>query len=421
MHKSQHSQVGDKQTWSLHQWLIHLESVHTKNIDMGLDRVQQVLSALDLSFKDKTVVTVAGTNGKGTTCAMIERAGLMLEKRVGVYSSPHILDYRERVRINNTMLTQETHCAAFLAIEQARRDITLTYFEFGTLAGLYLLANADIDIALLEVGLGGRLDAVNIVDPDIAVITGIDLDHQEWLGNTRTEIAVEKAGIFRPGIPAVIGDPEPPQSLCRCATESNVKAHWQGQTFGYVSHDSHWEWYSNNQVMDHLPLPRIPMQNASTALAVIEQLGFRMSEEQVKTLITETQLPGRLQTLCSAPRVLLDVAHNPQATRYLYNNIQSKPYKEVRLVVAMLADKEIEKCLEPFKSLGAQWYLASLDVARGAKSDALKSVLVGQQIVLESESVLDAYNQALLESNEQDLIVVFGSFFTVATVLQGVG
>jgi dihydrofolate synthase / folylpolyglutamate synthase len=404
--------------WSLDQWLNYLSSIHPQNIAMGLDRVSQVFTQLAIDFKHKPIVTVAGTNGKGTTCAMLEQALLLQGRTVGVFSSPHILDYRERVRINGQMLDAKQHCDAFLRVEQARQTVPLTYFEFGTLQALVLIYLADVDVVVLEVGLGGRLDAVNIIDPTIAVITSIDLDHQEWLGDTREAIAVEKAGIMRRGIPVVIGEPLPPQPLQDICDGLAVDAHWQGRTFHYTRDAGHFTWSDAAHLTGPLPLPNIPLQNASTAFAVMSLLGLDMTDAALREVLLTTQLPGRRQIIHRSPLVMLDVAHNPQAGRLLAADIAAMEQQHIHLVVGMLADKDIQNTLLPMLPLVDNWYVASLDVPRGASSEQLAKVLTDAEKVLEFDSVAQAYQTARLQAQPNDVVVVMGSFYTVAEVLQ---
>ena len=410
-------QTSKKEVWSLNQWLTYLEQVHPNDIELGLDRVALVYKKLGLDLSQRTIVTVAGTNGKGTTCALIEQALLMANCSVAVFSSPHLLDYRERVRVSGAMLSENAHCQAFLKIEQARGDIALTYFEFGTLAALQLMAESNVQYLLLEVGLGGRLDAVNIVDPTIAVITGIDLDHQDWLGATKEQIAIEKAGIFRANIPAIIGDPQPPVTLVSAAFENRVNSFWQGQDFQYKVDHKGFHWQGRNSRYDNLPNPQIPVQNASTALQVIEILGLQLDSSQMMQTFKRTSLPGRRQVVQSKPTVILDVAHNPQATNLLAIDIKNKQPQKVIAVVAMLADKDIEATLAPMLPIVSNWYCASLDVPRGAPASTLVSaVLSNEQKVLDYHSVEAAYISALESAEEDDVLVVFGSFFTVAEI-----
>jgi dihydrofolate synthase/folylpolyglutamate synthase len=413
------SHVSDKEDWSLDQWLTYLEQVHPSSIELGLERVAEVFRNLQLDLEKRIVITVAGTNGKGTTCALIEQALLIANCSVAVFSSPHLLDYRERVRISGLMLTEKAHCQAFLKVDQARGDTSLTYFEFGTLAALQLMADSDVKYLLLEVGLGGRLDSVNIVAPTVAVITSIGLDHQDWLGDTKELIALEKAGIFRANIPAVIGEPHPPSTLVDAALDYQVKPVWQGSDFNFQIDDKGFHWQGVNSCYEHLPIPNIPAQNASTALQVIEILRLQLDNKQMAQAFKQTSLPGRRQVIQNKPIVMLDVAHNPQATHLLAFDIKNMKYKRVIAVVAMLADKDIRATLAPMLSVVCTWYCASLDVPRGAKSSTLVSaVLSSEKKVLEYGSVEIAYKCALEEAQKNDLVIVFGSFYTVTDVLK---
>jgi dihydrofolate synthase/folylpolyglutamate synthase len=412
-------QASEKEAWSLDQWLIYLEQVHPSSIELGLERVAEVLCNLQLNLSERTIITVAGTNGKGTTCAFIEQALLVSKHSVAVFSSPHLLDYRERVRVAGAMLTEKAHCQAFLKVDQARGVTSLTYFEFGTLAALQLMADSNADYLLLEVGLGGRLDAINIVDATIAVITSIDLDHQGWLGHTKELIAIEKAGIFRANIPAVIGEPHPPTTLVEAAISYQVKPAWQGRDFDFRLDAKGFHWQGVSSRYDNLPLPNIPAQNVSTALQVIEILGLNLDNFQMTQVINQTSLPGRRQVIQNKPCVMLDVAHNPHATSLLAFDLKNMQYKRVIAVVGMLADKDIEATLAPMLPVVSVWYCATLDVVRGAQSSRLVSaVLSSKQKVLEYESVEVAYQCALENAEEDDLVIAFGSFFTVTNVLK---
>ena len=412
-------QTSNKEVWSLDQWLVYLEQVHPSDIELGLERVDKVFHNLQLELEQRIVITVAGTNGKGTTCALIEQAVLIANCSVAVFSSPHLLDYRERVRVSGHMLTQQQHCQAFLKVEQARGDTPLTYFEFGTLAALQLMVDSDAKYLLLEVGLGGRLDSVNIVSPSIAVITSIDLDHQDWLGDTKELIALEKAGIFRANIPAVIGEPQPPITLLNAALDYQVKPVWQGSDFHYQIDDKGFHWQGVNSCYEFLPIPNIPAQNASTALQVIEILGLQLDYKKMSQAFKQTSLPGRRQVVQNKPTVMLDVAHNPHATSLLAFDIKNMKYKRVIAVVAMLADKDIIATLAPMLSVVSIWHCASLNIPRGAKSSTLVStVLSSQQKVLEYDTVEIAYKSALEKAKQDDLVIVFGSFYTVTDVLK---
>lgn len=412
-------QACEKKAWSLDQWLVYLEQIHPSNIELGLERVDNVFRNLQLDLSQRIIVTVAGTNGKGTTCALIEQALLISEHSVAVFSSPHLLDYRERVRVAGGMLTEKAHCQAFLRVEQARGDTSLTYFEFGTLAALQLMADSQAEYLLLEVGLGGRLDSVNIVDPCIAVITSIDLDHQDWLGDTKELIAIEKAGIFRANIPAIIGEPHPPSTLVDASLDYQVNPIWQGRDFDFQIDSSGFHWQGVKSAFKNLPVPNIPAQNASTALQVIETLGLQLHNEQMAQVFSQTRLPGRRQVIQYKPTVLLDVAHNPHATNLLALDIKNMQHKRVIAVVAMLADKDIDATLAPMLPVVSLWHCASLDVPRGAQSSTLVcAVLSSQEKVLDYDSVELAYESALEKAGKDDLIIVFGSFFTVTNVLK---
>ncbi|GAA0352746.1 bifunctional tetrahydrofolate synthase/dihydrofolate synthase [Bowmanella denitrificans] len=410
------TQQPSSQPSTLEGWLRYLESIHPSTIDMGLERTREVFQRLALDFSSIRVITVAGTNGKGTTCAMLEQALEQTGHRTCVYSSPHILDYRERLRVSGQMLSEQAHCQAFALVEQARAGTSLTYFEFGTLAALVLIAQQQPDFAILEVGLGGRLDAVNILDADIAVITTIDLDHQDWLGDTRELVAAEKAGIFRRNGQAVVGEPQPPANLVDIADNLNLDVSWQGRDFSFRVEHNCFYWQGQNGVSCSGPLPAIPPANASTALAVLQRLGV-LAELDVATLLANIRLAGRCQLIGEHPTVLVDVAHNPQSANYLLQQISKYAAPKVHLVVGMLKDKDIGACLGPFASLSPSWYLAPLGGPRGASATMLANLLPDGQKVLECQSVQDAYSKALQQAQQQDLVVVFGSFFTVAEIL----
>jgi dihydrofolate synthase/folylpolyglutamate synthase len=364
------------------------------------------------------VITVAGTNGKGTTCALLEQLFLATSLSVAVYSSPHIVDFRERLRLNGAMLSKEAHCHAFNVIDEARQGTELTYFEFATLAALWLIYQNPVDVVLLEIGLGGRLDAVNIVDNDLAVITTIDLDHQDWLGDTREKIGFEKAGIMRPNGHAIIGDLDPPQSVLHQVDVLEVNAQWQQNDFSFVEGDGNWQWISTERQIDALPLCHIPIQNASTALAIIQWLNLSLSDDDIQALCRETQLAGRMQKVSDSPTTYCDVAHNPQATRYLAGKLQLLDAVNIHFVCGMLQDKDIYKTLLPLAGFNATWHVASINEVRGASADHVASQLDSEQKVLKYPTVVEAYQQAVNNSKEGDALIVFGSFVTVSAVLE---
>lgn len=398
-------------------WLTYLESIHPKNIDMGLERLQQVMCRLPIDLSASTVITVAGTNGKGTTCAMIEQACLAAEKSVAVYSSPHLLDFRERVRIDQQMLSAEAFCQAFTQIEAVRGDISLTYFEFTTLAAFLLITDAKPDVAILEVGLGGRLDAVNIIDPDLAIITSIDLDHQDWLGSTRDAIGFEKAGILRANKAAIIGETDVPASVLGVIEQKRVNASFSGRDFTLTQRGDQWIWHGKRQI-EQLPAPSLVPMNAATALAAIEWLALPLTDSQLRELVASVQLPGRCQMIHQEPIVILDVAHNPHACRYLVNKLSQLSYARLHIVVGMLKDKDSANCLPLFNDFAPHWYCASLHGPRGSEADWLLAKLPADAEARGFETVTAAYQQALASAAKNDLVLVFGSFHTVADVLQ---
>ena len=400
---------------TLPQWLEYLESIHPSAIDMGLDRVNEVAQRLNLRF-DARVITVGGTNGKGTTSALIENALLIEGQSVGVYSSPHLLDYRERVRINGTLPDAAAFCDAFEQVEQARGDISLTYFEFGTLAAMLMLMAAELDVVVLEVGLGGRLDATNIITPDCAVITSIGLDHQDWLGDTREKIAVEKAGIIRHGGKVVIGEPEPPHTLREAVKALNADAWWQNQEFSIARRTDGAVTFTAAEQTLELSDTAIPLNNVATALAVLKHAGFIVSDATMQQAVANTQLPGRRQLIASQPATYLDVGHNPQATESLAEWLDSKTFKQLHIVVAMLNDKAPAASLAPFKRFAPQWYLASTHGPRGLSAEKLAAAVENTPNCL-FPAVTEAYEAARQDAYSEDLILVVGSFHTVADIL----
>ena len=400
---------------TLPQWLEYLESIHPSAIDMGLDRVNEVAQRLNLRF-DARVITVGGTNGKGTTSALIENALLIEGQSVGVYSSPHLLDYRERVRINGALPDADTFCDAFEQVEQARGDISLTYFEFGTLAAMLMLMAAELDVVVLEVGLGGRLDATNIITPDCAVITSIGLDHQDWLGDTREKIAVEKAGIIRYGGKVVIGEPEPPHTLREAVKALNADAWWQNQEFSIARRTDGAVTFTAAEQTLELSDTAIPLNNVATALAVLKHAGFIVSDATMQQAVANTQLPGRRQLIASQPATYLDVGHNPQATESLAEWLDSKTFEQLHIVVAMLNDKAPAASLAPFKRFAPQWYLASTHGPRGLSAEKLAAAVENTPNCL-FPAVTEAYEAARQDAYSEDLILVVGSFHTVADIL----
>jgi len=406
---------------SLSDWLSYLESIHPSEIELGLTRVQAVAQDLGLLEQLGHVILVGGTNGKGSTCAYLEQLLLACSKTTGVFSSPHLIVYNERLRINGQQLADEAHVEALRFVNQGRGDTALTYFEFNTLAALYLMKQARVDFFILEVGLGGRLDSTNIVDADMAVITTIDLDHQSWLGDTREAVAYEKAGIFRASQHVICGEPNPPLPLQEHAASLGCDIKYKGNDFSFSTVDNgRWQ-YRGKDVIDNLPNTRLPMTNAATALAAFEQLqaehSLVLSDERREQVISTTSLPGRLQSISDAPQIVLDVAHNPQAGGYLAQWLAQQNAPTIHCVCAMLGDKDSQATLAVVSEQVDRWYLASLDCPRGAKAEDLAVHIDPQKTVANFDQVTQALAAARADATPDDLILVFGSFFTVSEVL----
>ncbi|MDR3392033.1 MAG: bifunctional tetrahydrofolate synthase/dihydrofolate synthase [Sulfuriferula sp.] len=409
----------------LNAWLQYLEGLHPKAIDLGLERVAQVRNVLlpDLRIH---VITVGGTNGKGSTCAYLEAMLSAAGYRVGLYTSPHLLRYNERVRIAQHEVDDARLCAAFAAIEAARGQITLSYFEFGTLAAMWLFAQAAVDIAILEVGLGGRLDAVNIFDADSAVITSIDIDHTEYLGTTRDQIAREKAGIFRARRPVICGEAYPPAILH--AEALRLHADWRaiGDQYRYQPHAEGWD-YRGTHTHLNLPLPLMrgdyQLANAATAIAALESVetAFPVTEWAIRQGLLSAQVPGRYQIAGQNPQRILDVAHNPHGANALAHSLAQSPVSgKTYAVFGMLADKDIAGVVAAMRDVVDVWLVAGLDVPRGATAGILHETLTAAGIadVSSMENIAAAWIFACEHAQENDRICVFGSFYTVAAILR---
>ena len=410
---------------NLAQWLDYQLQIHPQEVELGLARVARVAEALELLPVPGVSVVVAGTNGKGSSVALLEAIYRAAGYRVGSYTSPHIHDYRERVRIDGVWASQSQFCAAFDAIEQARGDIPLTFFEFGTLAALLIMKAKNLDVLLLEVGLGGRLDAVNIVDGSLALITQIDLDHRDWLGNTRETVGEEKAGIMRAGRPVVCADRDPPDSVINRLRELGAEELVLGRQFDFDISPSanNWQVHLGGNTLQ-LPRPALTgtgqLDNAAAALQVVDLLQPQLPVsvvEQSKGL-RQVELAGRFEYQPGDPSVIFDVAHNPHACRALAASLaQMGPMDNCYAILGMLADKDIAACLEPLLGLFDGWYLAPLEGVRGASASELQSVLMElscDKPVVICDSVQEAFGKAKDRIPHADLLVVFGSFHTVA-------
>ena len=407
---------------SLTEWLSYLESIHSVEIDLGLQRITNVAQRLSISFENSKVVTVAGTNGKGTTCAFLENALLAQGKTCAVYSSPHIEHFNERIRINRIDIDDESLVVAFEKIEATRGDITLTYYEYTTLAALLILIEKQPDVIILEVGLGGRLDATNIIDADIAVVTTIDLDHQAFLGDTREAIGFEKAGIMRANKAAVIGDTEPPLSLAKHASDIGALPYFREQSFEIEPLENGlWCWRDSAIAYSALVTCHIPQDNVATAIMVLRllasHLSLNLTSDFFNQIITKTKVPGRLEKFKSDCDVILDVGHNPQAARYLAGQVSTMTYAKVHAVIGMLSDKDIVNTLAPLTSVVDQWYIGTLDVPRGCEAKVLAEYGHLDTAKMNCfDNVSQAFRMAKKNAKATELVLVFGSFYTVAEI-----
>lgn len=467
------SSLVPNESSGLQEWLGYLETLHHRAIDLGLDRIKKVAGKLGLRLPF-VKITVGGTNGKGSTCAMLEAILLAAGYKVGMYTSPHLIDFNERIRLNGEMAGDDRIVSQFRVIEAARGDISLSYFEYTTLAALMLFEEQRIDVAVLEVGLGGRLDAVNLVDTDCAVITSVDLDHTAYLGDTREKIGWEKAHIFRPGKPAICADPMPPGTVIEYAREIGADLWLFGKDFNYSGDRQQWAYGGRSQRRSGLAYPALrganQLLNASAALAALEALRPRLAvpQQAVRIGLAQVALPGRLQILPGTPTIILDVAHNPHAAAALGQNLDNMGYfPHTHAVVGMLNDKDMSSVIAKLANRVDRWYCAGLEGPRGTSGADLAAVVrkavhgVTGKETLEQASVeikriadpsqdapagrpgvkpaarpavsadavtvssfdnpVQAFTEARKQASENDRILVFGSFSTVGPVLQHLG
>jgi dihydrofolate synthase/folylpolyglutamate synthase len=415
---------------TLNDWLAHCEQLHPKNIDLGLDRVQAVAQRMGLRF-DCPVITVAGTNGKGSTCAMLEAILLQSGYRTGVYTSPHLVHFEERCRIGGEIAVAADFVANFAAVEGARGDISLTYFEFTTLAIMRLMAQSGLDVAILEVGLGGRLDAVNTIDTDCAILTSIDLDHMEFLGTNRESIGFEKAGIMRAGKPVVVSDPVPPQSVLDHAQAIGADLWRFGEDFNFSGDKQQWGWAGRGRRYAGLGYPGLrganQLVNASGVLAALTALRdvLPITAQAVRTGLSMVELPGRFQIVPGQPTLVLDVAHNPHAVAALAANLDAMGFfPTTHAVFGAMADKDLLPMLARIGPLVDRWYFTDMPTARAASAGHLQSQWQAQNTRKDASSTvhsdpMQALHAAIAAADPADRIVVFGSFYTVGGVLEG--
>jgi dihydrofolate synthase/folylpolyglutamate synthase len=415
---------------SLADWLSYLEQLHPSAIDMGLERSRQVAQKLGLSRPAPRVITVTGTNGKGSTCAFVASLLQAQGLKVGVYSSPHLLRYNERVQVQGVEATDEQLCAAFEVIEAARGDTSLTYFEMGTLAAFWLFEHAALDAVVLEVGLGGRLDAVNLIDADMALVTSIGVDHVEWLGNTRETVAFEKAGIFREGRPALCGDLDPPQPLLNQAQALHCPLSLRGHDFDLSINANSWEWFGTDArgqrvVLSGLPLLDLPMQNAALALQGYLLLDLPWQESAIGAALLGTRVAGRLDRRAFAwqgkpLQVLLDVGHNPHAATFLAQRLSQRPIAGKRLAVfGLLNDKDLDGVLSELNDSFSSWAVAPLPTPRSRTAQEIEQALqnLGARVT-SYPGVAQALEAQCEHATADDEIVLFGSFYCVAEALE---
>ncbi|WP_159715231.1 bifunctional tetrahydrofolate synthase/dihydrofolate synthase [Blochmannia endosymbiont of Camponotus nipponensis] len=409
---------------SLKEWLYYIEHLNHALVDLNLDRVREIAVHLDLIHPAECVILVGGTNGKGTTCCLLETILLKNNNTVGLYTSPHLLSYNERIRIDGKELSDNVHIAAMSAIEDVRNHIALTYFEFVTLSALYIFKQVKLDLIILEVGLGGKLDATNIVDPDISVITNIAIDHTDVLGIHRNMIAQEKSGIFRPNRPSVIGESYVPVIVDKIAEYCGTILFKRGRDWNFRVYENKWIWwgcFSFQSVLYDLPLPIIPLENAATVLSVLHWLPFFVDKTAICYGLRVATLPGRFQIVTRRPLIILDVGHNPHAANYLAKRLTAILFKRkgsVRVVIGMLKSKDIQGTVSCLNNLVNFWYCADLNTPFSARAEELASCLPHRNVQLFS-NILDAWNQSVLDATfDSDCILVFGSFYAVKPIIK---
>ncbi|MEY3778948.1 MAG: Bifunctional protein FolC [Pseudomonadota bacterium] len=414
---------------TLSEWLAHCEQLHPQAIDMGLDRVRQVAQRMNLHLS-MPVITVAGTNGKGSTCALLEAIYLQAGYKTGVYTSPHLVHFEERCRLGGESPPAEVFASAFELVEVARQDTRLTYFEFSTLAILKMLSDAGLDVVILEVGLGGRLDAVNIIDPDCAIITSIDLDHTALLGTDRDSIGLEKAGIMRAGRSVVISDPIPPESVVKQAQALGADAWLFGKDFNFSGDQLQWSWAGRGRRYSGLAYPALrganQLLNASGVLAALEVMRPQLpvTAQAIRNGLAMVELTGRFQIVPGEPVLVLDVAHNPHSVAALAANLDAMGfYPTTHAVFGAMADKDLDSMLKKLLPLVDAWYFTDLPLPRASTAQQLAAdwaALNTRKDVRSSvhETPQKALDAAILAADPTDRILVFGSFYTVGGVLQ---
>ncbi len=419
--------MPDPRFTTLDDWLRWQETLHPRAIDLGLERVQTTLQRLQPEPPPYAVVTVGGTNGKGSCVAFLDAILRAAGYRVGAYTSPHLLRYHERIRVNGTEVDDEALCRAFARIDAARGDVSLTYFEFGTLAALERFREAGVEVAVLEVGLGGRLDAVNAADADAALVVSVDLDHVEWLGADRESIGYEKAGIYRAGRPAICADPDPPRRLLDHARQLGARLYQVGCDYHFARTGATWRWWSETARYEDLPIPALighhQARNAAAALMALVSLRDRLpvAPDAIRAGLTQARLPGRLQIIPGPVEWILDVAHNPQAAAVLADHLRhNRRPGRTWAIVGLLADKDASGIIQALAEVVDDWHAVTIPGPRGRTGAELAALLRSTGLantVVAHESPDRACRTLLDRTHAGDRIVVFGSFHIVAPVL----
>lgn len=412
---------------NLNDWIGYIESIHPSTIDLTLERIKIVIERLnlDVSFP---ILTVGGTNGKGSTCSILESIYKEAGYKVACYTSPHFLHFNERIKIQAVAVSDELICEAFSRIESAREGVTLTYFEYGTIAAMIIFSEAHVDVAILEVGLGGRLDAVNVFDADCAIVTTVDLDHMDYLGHTREAIGFEKAGIYRTEKIAICGDFDPPQSLIKHAEFIHADLKIIGKDFGYEAHHDSFDFLIDSSFVINLPLPKLQgdfqLANATNALMAVKAMEDKLplTEISIQKGISLTLLPGRFQEVKKMPSLIFDVAHNPQAARSLSHNLEKHvvPGKTIA-VFSILKDKDIFGVINELNLDIDDWFIAEIKNERAASIETISNTIQKTNPSAHIEAfvnIQEAYQFASKEVTRNDRIIVFGSFFTVADIMK---
>jgi dihydrofolate synthase/folylpolyglutamate synthase len=417
---------------SLVDWLAYLETLHPNTIEMGLERVNQVRLGLRLA-PQFPIIMVGGTNGKGSVCAMLESILYRAGYKVGCYTSPHLLQYNERIRIDKKEIDDQRLCYAFEQIDAVRKrcHTSLTFFEFGTLAAVYLFIQANVDVAILEIGLGGRLDAVNIFDAECAILTSIGLDHTEYLGDTREKIGFEKSAIFRKNKPAICAEIDLPDSVNQRVINTGVSFFQFAKEFGFSAQDMQWDFWGPKGWRYSLPFPALrgekQLQNASTCLAALDTLNklLPVSMNAVRQGLTEAVIPGRFQVISTQPMIILDVAHNPSAASVLSKNlVATKPTGQTYAVFAMLQDKDIHGVIQELKNDIDYWLVSTTHASRAATADYIidemhkAGILNDEGRIHKFSDCVAAFVFACERATKNDRICIFGSFYTVSGVLR---